>query len=355
MSIRILEPDQFGQIAHFPNLVLPHDADVFAARARRFAQLAPGHAMEQFLLAMGQLAQAQQHAYQARAASLTPAILLEQSRLHAMPPLSWQNASRANDWQVDLDAIISQLAQHGAPALQDAARALAELHSDRREALADAILTGAFEPADAADAASHALLAPVVGAALQVCWTRLAAALTASDIGHVGASPVCPVCASRPVASIVEIGAEQADLRYLHCSLCSSNWHMVRVTCSSCESTKGIAYYSLSGADNTGGPSRKIAFARAEACDACHSYLKIFTREKDPLMEASADDLATLTLDLLVDEAGYYRSGPNLLFAPGAAPPAPEQGSSPEQPAAEVVQPLANPADKAAAKPSGSQ
>jgi len=326
MSIRILEPDQFGQIAHFPNLVLPHDPDLFAARGRRFAQLAQGHAMEQFLLAMGELAHAQHHALHARAASLTPAPLLEQSRLHGMPPLSWQNASRDIDWQVDLDAIVTHLSGHGAPAWQSAALALAALHSDQREALADAILTGAFEPANAADAASHALLAPLVGAALQVCWTRQAAALTESDIGHVGSSTVCPLCASRPVASVVEIGAAQADLRYLHCSLCSSNWHMVRVTCSSCETTKGIAYYSLTGADDVAGPSRKIAFARAEACDACHSYLKIFTREKDPLMEASADDLATLALDLLVDEAGYFRSGPNLLFAPGAAPPAPGQG-----------------------------
>ena len=32
-----------------------------------------------------------------------------------------------------------------------------------------------------------------------------------------------------------------------------------------------------------------------------------------------ADDLATLALDILVDEAGYLRSGPNPLFIPGNA------------------------------------
>ena len=175
------------------------------------------------------------------------------------------------------------------------------------------------------DQASHALLAPLVGAALQVWWTRQAASLNEADIGHVGTSTVCPICASRPVASVVEIGAAQSNLRYLHCSLCSTQWHMVRVTCSSCEATKGVAYYSLTGADvdsaaNTA-PSRKIAFARAETCDSCHSYLKIFTREKEPQMEATADDLATLALDMLVDEAGYLRSGPNLLFSPGVVDP----------------------------------
>ena len=95
---------------------------------------------------------------------------------------------------------------------------------------------------------------------------------------------------------------------------------MVRVTCSSCESTQGVAYYSLTGSEGKTLPSRKIAFARAETCDACRSYLKIFSREKEPLMDATADDLATLALDMLVDEAGYFRSGPNLLFSPGVVP-----------------------------------
>jgi FdhE protein len=55
---------------------------------------------------------------------------------------------------------------------------------------------------------------------------------------------------------------------------------------------------------------------RAETCDSCKSYLKIVYHEKggfDPV----ADDLATLALDILVDEAGYSRAGPNLLFVPG--------------------------------------
>ena len=55
---------------------------------------------------------------------------------------------------------------------------------------------------------------------------------------------------------------------------------------------------------------------RAETCDACKSYLKIVYQEKGPV-DPVADDLATLTLDILVDEAGYARSGPNLLLVPG--------------------------------------
>ena len=58
---------------------------------------------------------------------------------------------------------------------------------------------------------------------------------------------------------------------------------------------------------------------RAETCDECKSYLKIFYQDKDARVEPNADDLATLALDVLVDEQGYGRSGPNLLFHPGTA------------------------------------
>jgi FdhE protein len=55
---------------------------------------------------------------------------------------------------------------------------------------------------------------------------------------------------------------------------------------------------------------------RAETCDSCKSYLKIVYSRKGPV-DPVADDLATLALDILVDEAGYARSGPNLLLVPG--------------------------------------
>jgi len=56
---------------------------------------------------------------------------------------------------------------------------------------------------------------------------------------------------------------------------------------------------------------------KAEACDACHSYLKQVYMTKAPQADAVADDLATLTLDMLMAERDYLRSGPNLLFIPG--------------------------------------
>jgi FdhE protein len=56
---------------------------------------------------------------------------------------------------------------------------------------------------------------------------------------------------------------------------------------------------------------------QAEACDACHTYFKLLRRDRDAGADLAADDLATLPLDILLDEEGYSRGGPNLLFVPG--------------------------------------
>jgi FdhE protein len=101
------------------------------------------------------------------------------------------------------------------------------------------------------------------------------------------------------------------NLRYLHCSLCNTEWNMARVKCSACGSTGRISYSQIAGHDAQ-------APVRAETCDECRSYLKIFYRAKAQGIDPVADDLATLALDVLLDAEGYARAGPNLLFVPGA-------------------------------------
>ena len=83
---------------------------------------------------------------------------------------------------------------------------------------------------------------------------------------------------------------------------------MVRIKCSSCESTHGIDYYTLEGSNGA---------VKAESCNDCNFYLKLLYLEKKSQMEAMADDLATLTLDMLMDKEGKARRGPNLFFHPG--------------------------------------
>ncbi|NHW59362.1 formate dehydrogenase accessory protein FdhE, partial [Escherichia coli] len=75
----------------------------------------------------------------------------------------------------------------------------------------------------------------------------------------------CPVCNSMPVASMVQIGTTQG-LRYLHCNLCETQWHVVRIKCTNCELTGKLNYWSL---DSENAP------VKAESCGDCGSYLKI--------------------------------------------------------------------------------
>ena len=111
--------------------------------------------------------------------------------------------------------------------------------------------------------------------------------------------------ASEPVASVIRIGGQASGHRYLHCGGCGTDWHMVRVKCSHCESTQGIQYQTIEGDQGV---------VQAETCTACGSYRKIVNQEKDPLAEPLADDLASLMLDLLMSETRFQRASANPLL-----------------------------------------
>jgi FdhE protein len=283
--------------------VLAPDADLFQRRARRFEQLADGHSLGDWLRFLAVLSRLQQEALQSFPAVPLPELAaLTRSREHRMPPLPAQAWPRDPAWRAALRRIATALM----PAAPDAGRAdlarLATLPDEQLEALAERVLHTELYGDDAA-------LLPYVGAALQVYWTALAQ--RSAPIAPLDVPGVCPCCGFLPVASVVKTVGETANLRYLHCALCNTEWNLVRVKCASCDSTAGIAYRELAGE-----AVRNPGAVRAETCDECKSYLKIVYQEKggfDPI----ADDLATLALDILVDEAGYARAGPNLLLVPG--------------------------------------
>lgn len=307
MATPIVTDGSTDRVREAPRVVLPDNPRLFEERAARFAQLAGGHPMGAYLALMAQVAGGQQSASGARAAQPLPARTVEQSRSFGMPPLSAQGHQRAPLWHDDLRDVVRAVRADGAPALRTALDRLQALDDVSLEAVADRVLAGTALDEDAA-------LVPFVGAALQVYFARQAAALAADDVSHCDVATICPVCGTRPVASIVRIGAAQASLRYLVCALCQTEWNMARIQCSSCETDKGVHYLSLA-ADEAADATQ--AAVKAEACDECKTYLKIFNQEKAALVDPVADDLATLALDLLVDEQGFARSGPNLLFHPG--------------------------------------
>ncbi|HXQ30466.1 MAG TPA: formate dehydrogenase accessory protein FdhE [Steroidobacteraceae bacterium] len=299
---RILEPGQIEALASrsVPRLRLPDRSRLFAARADRLRELSPGHTLQGYLELLAVLAAAQHGALQRLELPLPDAAQRSSARTHGMPVVPALGGPRPVAWRGvagELCAAVGATAGFP-PAVAAACSRIAALDPRALEADADRLLAADLEVADPA-------AAPMIMAALQVCWVALASRLTLEDVGLPESSGVCPVCGTLPVASVVRTGAPYAGYRYLHCSLCATEWHRVRVECTQCGATQGVAYHSIEGGSQA---------IRAESCDRCHSYRKIFYQEHDPDVDPVADDLASVTLDLLLSDAGFHRASSNPLL-----------------------------------------
>ena len=219
-----------------------------------------------------------------------------------MPLLATRTGRRGPAWRTGFTAILRRMEKAALPsAARETVASLLRASNAELEKRADTILSGELSAVSPREL-------PLVAAALQVYWVKMASALEEKAVGRLEEGGICPVCGSSPTAGVVRSGGAQQGLRYLCCSLCASQWHMVRIKCSRCESTEGIDYFTIEGSKGA---------VKAESCDGCGTYLKLFYLEKDSRMEAMADDLATLALDMLMDAEGKKRGGPNLFFHPG--------------------------------------
>lgn len=152
---------------------------------------------------------------------------------------------------------------------------------------------------------------PFVAAALQIALPGWVTEQVAVDGGGPTEPGLCPACRGWPVASVLRTFSNTPGLRYLHCGLCASEWPYPRIQCVHCGSVEGIAYQGIEGADPA---------VQAETCDACRTYLKRIDMDKAPGADPLADDLATLALDMLLNEQGYQRFGFNpLLIIPAGS------------------------------------
>lgn len=342
-TVRVMSPEEIiarggGEVVF---LHLPERSTVFAERAMRLRQLASGHAMGDYLGFVADIADAQQRQLLALPALPLPdADALDRAARAGVPPLPAADGPPSACREV-VRALATELQAHAAAGVQATLQRLQTADDSFLDRQADALLGGYADGLDLA-------CAPIVGAALQVVWTHLVTAVQARSQaeGHKGGAPfgriddatVCPCCGSLPTASITRSSGESLGQRYLHCALCSTQWHMVRIQCAHCRSGKNLVYQSLdvAGGDATDTGSRAARAAiQAETCDDCGHYLKIVHSDRDPFVEPVADDLASLTLDLLVSESGKRRHGLNLMLlfgapdAPDAADPAQEAALQP--------------------------
>ncbi len=324
-SQKILSPEEIAVRAgeQLTFLHLP-EASVFADRALRLRELAAGHAMRDFLLFVAELAEAQHRALAAGIeVPLPTAEQVDAAARAGLPLLPAETWPRAAVWRETLRSLLIDLT-HRLPEgpAKATAQQLAAATDEHLETQAGRLLSGVMLGLDLASA-------PLIAAGLQLHWVRLArhtAARTAGPVsafGRIDDPTACPCCGSTPVASIERLGSEGA--RYLACGLCATQWHYVRVKCAHCQSTKGISLQSLVASDD-GAATTTDAVVQAECCSECGRYLKLMHPARDPGAESVADDLASLTLDLLVSETGMQRHGVNLLLLFGESDESPPPG-----------------------------
>ncbi|NKI73424.1 formate dehydrogenase accessory protein FdhE [Dickeya sp. CFBP 2040] len=307
MSIRIVPQEQLADsektstIGVIPPLLFANLKSLYRGRAERLHQLAQDHPLADYLLFAAEVVEAQEKVRHDHPLEkdLTDVLHHSAGRL----PLDAATLARDPHWHVLLKALIEELKANASGQVLATLENLEKMSVQQWDALADALIAQQFT-------AENNDKAPFVWAALSLYWAQMATQLPGRAQAEQGEHrQFCPVCGSMPVSGVVQIGTT-SGLRYLHCNLCETEWHMVRVKCSNCEQSGKLHYWSLDDEN---------AAIKVESCDDCGTYLKLLYQEKDHRVEAVADDLASLVLDVKMEEEGFSRSSINPFLFPDSS------------------------------------
>jgi FdhE protein len=290
------DPIPIGEVSAPPFARLPEPQTMFARRAERLRALAVGHELGGYLNFLASLADAQHAAQDGLPAVVLPdAGALSRAREFGMPPLDRNRFTADATFAATCDRFVALAAATEMPdTARVALRGLKAPDAAKQSHMVAAVLADAI-PIEAI--AEHVFVA----SALQVHFARLAAGLDAKALVPVG-DGACPSCGGPLVSSLVVGWHGAHGARFCACALCATLWNYVRIKCTVCGSTKGIGYKEIDGGPGT---------VKAETCEQCRTYVKVLHQTRDPGLEAVADDVASLGLDLLVREAGFRRGGVN--------------------------------------------
>ncbi len=262
---------------------LPDPATLFADRAARLRDLAAGHTMADYLLFLARVVDAQAAA------------------VDTLPAPTLRGAPNPSGFEPTLAWMLDHLDLPDAPQpARDAARAVSTMPREELSAVASGIMESAYS----LDLVAETLF---IAAALQVHLARLAAQLDPVSLQR-AENGVCPACGGGPVSSLVVGWTQASKARYCACALCGTLWNYVRIKCTACGSTAGIAYYTIEDGDKTVG---------VETCTSCRSYIKHMQQHENHALDPVADDVASYALDLLAREQDFRRSSINPLFLTG--------------------------------------
>ena len=298
MSIKILSESEIKQAANSfqtPAVLFANPKNLYQRRAKRLRDLAQNHPLSDYLLFAADIVESQLSTLERN-----PLPPQQFEQLNDIEPLNAKTFKRNHIWREYLTEILDEIKPKANEQVAATIEFLEKASSAELEEMANKLLAQEFNLVSSDKAV-------FIWAALSLYWLQAAQQIphnsqveNAENLHH------CPVCGSLPVTSIVQIGTSQG-LRYLHCNLCESEWNLVRAQCTNCNSHDKLEMWSL---------DEELALVRAETCGSCESYLKIMFQEKDPHVEPVADDLASIFLDIEMEEKGFARSGLNPFVFP---------------------------------------
>lgn len=296
MSIKIVPQAQLEQhnfnsiIKQIPLVFYPSAKTLYTHRVKRLQALAQKSPFSDYLNFCLQIAQQQANLVKQQPVELHQSIPLNNDN----PPLSLKNLPLSDVWQKYLNQLLQAISDT-TPQITLVIESLLKNSAEQLQQKALYLLNGKLNKVEGNESI-------FIWSALSLYYCQLASQIKGKAVAeNTDNSWLCPVCNSMPVASVIQIGGNNG-LRYLHCSLCESEWYVPRVKCTSCDDLQHIEYFSL---DNT------LAAIKTECCHTCQSYLKIFDQDKDPHLEVIADDIASLILDIKTEEEGFAKSGIN--------------------------------------------
>ncbi|VTM25466.1 formate dehydrogenase accessory protein FdhE [Stutzerimonas stutzeri] len=299
MSIKILSEaeikEQKKNSYETPAVLFANPKNLYQRRTKRLRELAKDHPLADYLLFVADVVESQLTTLEKN-----PLPKQDLAHLSGTEPLNAKNFKRDTIWREYLTEILSEVKTKANEQVAATIDSLEKASSGELEEMANHLLAQELNLVGSDKAV-------FIWAALSLYWLQLAQQIPHhSRLENTENLHYCPVCGCAPVASMIHIGSSQG-LRYLHCSLCESEWNLVRAQCTNCNGHDKLELWSL---------NEELALIRAETCGSCESYLKMLFQEKDPNVEAIADDLASIFLDVEMEEKGFARSGLNPFIFP---------------------------------------
>lgn len=298
MSIKILSESEIKQQKNSyqaPPVLFANPKNLYQRRAKRLRDLAKDHPLADYLNFAADVVESQLSTL-----ARNPLPAQQFADLNAFEPLNAKTFPRDGIWREYLAEILAEIKPKANPQIAATIESLEKAGTAELEEMATHLLSQDFNLVSSDKAV-------FIWSALSLYWLQLTQQIPhTSEMDNMENLHYCPICGSAPVASVVQIGTSQG-LRYLHCTLCESEWNLVRAQCTNCNEHGKLAMWSL---------DEELALVRAETCGDCNSYLKMLFQEKDPHVDPVADDLASIFLDVEMEEKGFSRSGFNPFMFP---------------------------------------